>query len=170
MARKTILKQILEPLIVVAAALYFVIDALVLSILKPLLKRLGRLRLLQLVASWIASLGPYPTLALFVIPLAVLEPVKPVGGYLIATGHVVNGILLLTAGEVLKIVIVERIFHIGRDKLMTIPAFAWAYTFVSGWLTWLQQLPPWQAVKRRFADVARWVRRLKPRRRVRSFL
>ena len=30
--------------------------------------------------------------------------------------------------EVLKITIVERIFHIGRDKLMTVNAFAWAYT------------------------------------------
>ena len=61
--------------------------------------------------------------------------------------------------EVLKITIVERIFHIGRDKLMTVNAFAWAYNFVSWWLTWIQALPPWQAVKRSF-DVIRWVHKL----------
>ena len=30
-------------------------------------------------------------------------------------------------GELLKLVLVERLFHLTRDKLMRIPAFAWAY-------------------------------------------
>lgn len=169
MRARTVLKKIFEPLVVVAATLYFVIDALVLSILRPLLRRFADLVLFRSIASWIASLGPYPTLALFVVPLAVLEPVKPVAAYLIATGHVVSGVLLLVIGEILKIVIVERIFHMGRDKLMTIPAFAWTYNFVMGWLDWLRALPPWQAVQRRFADVRRWARGWRRRWRARSY-
>ena len=158
---RTILKTIFEPLVVVAAAIYFVIDALVLSILKPLLMQIAKLKFFQFIAWWIASLGRYPTLALFVIPLALLEPVKPLSAYLIASGHFTNGMLVLAVGEVLKITLVERIFYIGRDKLMTIKAFAWAYNFVLGWLTWVQGLPPWQAVKYSFDDFIHWAYKLK---------
>jgi hypothetical protein len=49
---------------------------------------------------------------------------------------------------VFKITIVERIFQIGRPKLMMLGAFAWTYNFVTEWLTWVEALPPWQAVKR----------------------
>ncbi|HEY5504016.1 MAG TPA: hypothetical protein VIK28_02570 [Sedimentisphaerales bacterium] len=161
MMHRTILKTIFEPLIVVAAAIYFVIDALALSILKPFLRQIAKLKLFRFIALWIASLGPYPTLVLFVIPLALLEPVKPFSAYLIASGHFIDGMVVLVLGEVLKIIIVERIFYIGRDKLMTIKAFAWTFNFVSGWLTWVQTLPPWQAVKQNFDDFIHWAHKLK---------
>src|SRR4249919_3939569 len=43
MKDRTILKTILEPFVIVAAALYFVIDALALSSLKPLLRKIANL-------------------------------------------------------------------------------------------------------------------------------
>ena len=150
MKYRTIPKTILEPFVIVAAALYFVIDALALSSLKPLLTKIANSKLFKFIAQWIASLGPYPTLALFVVPLVLLEPIKPFSAYVIASGHFLFGVLVLVFGEVLKITIVERIFHIGRDKLMTIKAFAWIYNFAFGWLTWLQALPAWQSVKHNF--------------------
>jgi hypothetical protein len=151
----------LKPLVAVAAAIYFVIDALVLAILKPLLKRLTDLKLFEFVALWITSLGPYPSLAIFLIPLILLEPIKPVAAYAIASGHFVSGVLILVIGELLKIMIVERIFHVGRPKLMTIRAFAFAHDFVVGWVTWVQALPPWPAIKRGFADIGLWMRKIK---------
>lgn len=156
-------KTILEPVVAVFAAAYFLFDALFLSILRPLLKRVAHLKFFQLVTAWIETLGPYSTLAVFLIPVIVLEPIKPVSAYLVASGHLVNGILILVLGEALKITIVERIFHIARPKLMTIEAFARTYAFVVGWLTWAQGLPPWLAVKRKFADIGRWARKLHPR-------
>ena len=157
---RTILKAFLEPFVIVLAAVYFVIDALALSILKPLLRKIANLKLFKFIASWIASLGPYSTLALFVVPLVLLEPVKPLSAYFLASGHVTFGVLVLIIGEILKITIVERIFHIGRDKLMTIKAFAWIYNFASEWLTWLQALPPWQSVKHKFDDFIHWAHKL----------
>ena len=170
MTHRTILKTIFEPLVVVAAAVYFVIDAVALSILKPLLRKIENLKVFQLIASWVASLGPYPTLVLLVIPFVLLEPIKPFSAYLIASGNFINGMLVLVLGEVLKIIIVERIFYIGRDKLMTINAFAWTYSFISGWLTWIQALPPWQAVKLNFDGFIHWTRKLKHNERGRGFL
>ena len=76
---------------------------------------------------WIRSLRPYPSLALFSVPVIILEPVKPVAAYLAATGQLVSSVVTLVVGEVLKLVLVERLFSLIRDKLLKIPAFAWAY-------------------------------------------
>ncbi len=42
----------------------------------------------------------------------------PIGLYLVASGNVIDGTVLIGVGEIVKITIVERIFHAGRDKLM----------------------------------------------------
>ncbi len=160
MTHRTILKTIFEPFVIVLAAIYFVIDALALSILQPLLRKIANLNLFRFVARWIASLGAYPTLALFLVPLVLLEPIKPFSAYIIASGHFMFGVMALILGEILKITIVERLFHIGRAKLMTIKAFAWIYNFVFGWLTWLQAMPTWQSVKRNFDDFIHWVHKV----------
>jgi hypothetical protein len=157
---RRILKGIFKPLVVVVAAIYFVIDALILAALRPLLKRILHLRLFRLIERWIESLGPYSTLAIFLGPLILLEPAKWIGAYLIASEHFKSGSLVLVLGEVLKILIVERVFHIGRPKLMTIKWFAWIYGVVTGWLTWLKALPPWQAVRRNFLKWVQWMRKL----------
>jgi hypothetical protein len=169
MKNRTILKTIFEPFVILVAAVYFVIDALALSILKPFLRKISNLQVFKFIARWIASLDPYPTLALFVVPLVLLEPIKPFSAYIIASGHIIFGVAVLTLGEVLKVTIVERIFHIGRDKLMTIKAFAWIYNFAFGWLAWLQALPPWQSVKHNFDDFIRWARKLNRDDRARGF-
>jgi hypothetical protein len=80
--------------------------------------------------------------------LIVLEPIKPVGLSLVASGNVIDGTVLIGVGEIAKITIVERIFHAGRDKLMTIPAFAWAYARVMTLRTYLETLAVWQAMLR----------------------
>ena len=107
-------------------AFYFLINAIFFSLIRPLGTWLSKLPIFRWIGILIRSLGPYPTLALFAVPL-ISEPVKPVGLYLIASGNVIDGTVLIGAGEIAKITIVERIFHAGRDKLMTIPAFAWSY-------------------------------------------
>jgi hypothetical protein len=139
----------LKPVVIAFAVLYFLIDALFFALIKPLGTWLSKLRVFARVGSWVRSLGPYPTLALFVIPFVVLEPIKPVGLYLIASGKVIDGTLLIGVGEVAKITIVERLFQVGRDKLMTIPAFARCYEFVMSLRAYLEALPVWQAMLKR---------------------
>jgi hypothetical protein len=51
------------------AVLYFLIDALFFALIKPFATWLSKLRIFARVGSWIRSLGPYSTLALFVISL-----------------------------------------------------------------------------------------------------
>src|SRR3954466_8369795 len=135
-----------KPIVVVFAAFYFLIDAIFFSLIRPLGTWLSKLPIFRRIGSWIRSLGPYPTLALFAVPLIVLEPVKPVGLYLIASGNVIDGTVLIALGEIAKITIVERIFHAGRDKLMTIPAFAWCYERLMALRAHLESLAVWQAM------------------------
>jgi len=123
------------------AVIYFVLDAVFLGILKPFLDWLGRQPVLIRTGRWIKSLGPYPSLFLLGIPVVVLEPLKPLGFYVMATGHPLQGSAILAGAEVAKIVVVERLFRISRDKLLTIRWFAWGYRLVAGWLG-SARLPP----------------------------
>jgi hypothetical protein len=152
--------RLLGPIVAVAAIIYFLIDAFFLALIRPIAQALARLRLFSSLAGWVGSLGPYPTLALFLVPVAVLEPAKPVGAYLMATGHVSYGVLVIATAEVFKITVIERLFHFSRDKLMSIRAFAWGYSWITYWLDCLRAQPIWQATLTRFTDIKNAARRL----------
>jgi|SRR3954470_6032472 hypothetical protein len=148
---RRLLKRLATPIVLVFAIAYFVIDALFVSIIRPILAHLERLPVFARIDRWIRTLGPYPSLALFLVPVILLEPVKPVGLYLIAEEHFISGVTLIVLGEILKITVVERLFHINKDKLLSIRAFALVYFFVMKWLDRLKALPPWQWVRRQVA-------------------
>ncbi len=123
--------------------------------------------------NWIVSLRPYPTLLLFAVPVVLLEPVKPLAVYLAGTGHVVVGATVFVIGELLKLVLVERLFSISRDKLMSIPAFAWAYGKYRAVTDWVMSLEAWQNARRwtriaqyRFRRIIRELRALQNSRRL----
>jgi hypothetical protein len=98
--------------------------------------------------AWIASLRPYPTLALFVVPVIILEPAKPLAAYLTATDHVISGLTVLVVGEILKLVLIERLFSVSRDKLMSIRAFAWCYDKLRQAHDWIESLEAWRLMRR----------------------
>jgi uncharacterized protein len=140
--------RVLSPVVAILAFLYFLVDALFLPPLRLLGRWLGGFDVFSRLGAWIRTLGPYQTLALFLVPLIILEPVKPVAAYLATKHQYTQSIAVLVIGEILKVTIVERLFHVGRPKLMMIPAFAWTYNYVMAWYAWFEALPPWQAVKR----------------------
>jgi hypothetical protein len=154
--RRIDVNRIVKPFVVVLAAIYFLADAIFATIAHPLARWIGEHWVLTRLRSWIRSLRPYPALALFAVPLIILEPVKPVAAYLAATGHVELGLTVLVVGEILKLVLVERLFCINRDKLMSIPAFAWAYGKYRLARDWLEATEAWQMVRRwsRIAKIA----------------
>jgi ABC-type transport system involved in cytochrome bd biosynthesis fused ATPase/permease subunit len=125
---------------------------------RPIARWVSELRLFARLRGWIVSLGPYPTLVLFAVPLIVLEPVKLVAAYLVGTGFFASGMALLAGGELLKLVLVERLFNLSRDKLMSIPAFAWAYRHYRQAVDWVQATEAWQMVRRVSLIVKRAVR------------
>lgn len=140
--------RILTPATYVLATVYFLVDAVFMPIARPVADWFAERRLLDGLRAWIKSLRPYPALALFAVPVLVLEPVKPVAAYMAATGHLVSSVSVLIAGELLKLVLIDWLFSLSRDKLMSIPAFAWAYGKFRLAKEWLESSEAWQTVRR----------------------
>ena len=130
------------------AAIYFLVDAVFFTLFEPVLRRLADYWDFEGVRAWIVSLRPYPALALFIVPVILLEPVKPLAAYLTATGHIVGGLTVLIVGELLKLSLIERLFRVSRDKLMSIPVFAWCYDKFCQGQDWVISLQAWQLVRR----------------------
>ena len=141
------MNRILKPVTYMLAAAYFLVDAVFIAVAKPVSDWVAKHLVVRKLRAWIRSLRPYPSLALFSVPVIILEPVKPVAAYLAATGQIMSGVLTLIIGELLKLVLVERLFSLTRDKLMKIPAFAWAYARFQRAIAWLEATEAWQAIR-----------------------
>jgi hypothetical protein len=148
------LKRIGNLIVFAIAIVYFLLDAIFATIAIPLSRWIGAHWAFARIHRWILSLRPYPTLLLFVVPLIVLEPAKPLAAYLVGTGHCMIGLAILAIAEILKLVFIERLFSISRDKLLSIPAFAWGYGKYSAAKTWLTSLEAWR-VSMRWVCIAR---------------
>jgi hypothetical protein len=140
--------RILKPVTYVLAAVYFLVDAVFMAVARPVSNWIARRLVFRRLRVWIRSLPPYASLALFSVPVMILEPVKPLAAYLAATGQWLVGAVTLIVGELLKLVLVERLFSLTRDKLMTIPAFAWAYGKFQDMRAWLEATEAWRTIRR----------------------
>jgi hypothetical protein len=142
----------------VLATAYFVVDGLFSYVTRPIAVWMGKMRVLQRARRWIVSLRPYPSLALFAVPVIILEPVKPLAVYLAATGHFAAGAITFTTGEVLKLTCVERLFVLNRTKLLSIPAFATAYGYWRCMMDALEAMEVWKVSRRLVSEAAHILR------------
>src|SRR6516162_3315055 len=141
------MKRILKGLTYIAAGLYLLVDAIFMTIAKPIANWIDKHLPLRKLRDWIRSLPPYQSLALFSVPVIVLEPVKPIAAYLAGTGQVLSGAVTFIFGELLKLVLVERLFSLTREKLMRIPAFARLYGWYSQAMAWLKATEAWRTLE-----------------------
>lgn len=147
----------------VLAFAYFLVDALFVGVAMPIGRWLAKHLPLKGLRAWIQSLPPYPSLALFSVPVIVLEPVKPVAAYLAATGQFLAAAATFLVGELLKLVLIERLFSLTRNKLMKIPAFVWAYRHYEQAIGWLKSTAAWQAILALKSVIAEQIRRWRMR-------
>ena len=142
------MRRIFKSAVFLMAAVYFLVDVVLFVLAKPVLRWVAGCWVFESLRAWIMSLGPYPTLALFIVPVVLLEPVKPAAAYLTATGHFAQGLVVLVVGELLKFLLIERLFRLSREKLMSIPAFAWCYDKFCQAQDWVVSLRAWQLARR----------------------
>jgi hypothetical protein len=93
----------------------------------------------QLVA-FLARLGPYPTLAVFVVPAIAILPLKIAALALIAHGHVIGGLVVIFLAKTLALGVSAFLFDHCRDKLLTIDWFARFYALVLRVRAWAHDL------------------------------
>lgn len=138
---------IVQPIAYTLAAIYLLTDSIFTGLAKPIADWVASHLALRRLRAWIRSLPPYPSLALFSVPLVLLEPVKPVAAYLAATGQVLSAALVFVTGELLKLVLVERLFSLTRTKLMKISTFVWAYGHYKIAMDWMKTTEAWRRMR-----------------------
>src|SRR3984957_13143586 len=132
----------------ILATVYFVVDGVFSYVTQPVSEWIAKKKPFQRARIWMSSLRPYPSLALFSVPVILLEPAKPFAGYLIGTGHFFAGAVTFIMAEVLKLTFVERLFQLNRTKLLSIPAFAWGYRYWRHMMDVVESREVWKASRR----------------------
>jgi hypothetical protein len=144
------------PLLALAVLVVLVDDAFR-AVVVPAVRALARLRLVQRLEAAIARLPAYGVLALFLVPLAILEPLKIYGLFLFGEGRFIAGILVFVVAKVVGLGLAERLFAIGREKLLSIGWFCACYRLVIAVRDvvhdWLEKTSFWPRVKRLAAAI-----------------
>jgi hypothetical protein len=112
--------------------LYVVLDSIVTPVVRPLLGWVARLRFVIRLQDIVAALPPYAILVLLAVPFAFAEPAKIYALYLMTEGHFSTGLVTISMAYLVSLLVVERIYHAGREKLKTIPWFAKLMDWLTG--------------------------------------
>jgi hypothetical protein len=108
------------------AGVVIVADAAARPFYRPLVERVAGMRAIKAMEAFVARLPRAVILVLFAVPFLVAEPLKVLALVMIAAGAVVPGLLLLLVSYLATFLIVERIYHAGREKLRSYRWFDWA--------------------------------------------
>jgi hypothetical protein len=103
---------------------------------RPLAEALGRLarwRPWAILESLIIRLPPYAALVVFVLPSALLLPLKFLALLLITKGQLVLAGLLFATAKIVATALVARLFILTQPALMQIGWFAWGYDTFMPW-------------------------------------
>ena len=99
---------------------------------------------------FLKGLGPYQSLSILSVPLAIVEPLKLVALFVIGGGHFIAGVLVMICAYAGSLFITERLFVVLKPKLLTLPwfAFAWRWfvTVRDKLISWLRRT--WTRVRR----------------------
>ncbi|MEO8756707.1 MAG: hypothetical protein ABI398_02985 [Devosia sp.] len=159
-----VMRVIVRAIATIVVVIWSVFDEVLFRPLRPVVAWLSRLRLFETIGGLIARTPPYGVLLLLAVPFVLIEPLKVVALYLIATGVFIRGVLLLIFSYVLSIFTLDRIYHTGHSQLMKIVWFA----RIMGWIGgirdrafgWVKATPAWLAAAATARAVRDWFRSL----------
>jgi hypothetical protein len=144
--------------ILIVATAYFVVDGVLSYVTRPIAVWIAKRNLFERARLWAVSLRPYPALALLAVPVIILEPAKPLAGYLMGIGHFGAGAITFVTAEVLKLTFVEQLFQLNRKKLLSIPAFALGYQYWRQMMDLMESMEVWKASRRLAENAAHLLR------------
>ena len=90
---------------------------------------------------FVRNLGPYQSLALLLVPLSVVEPLKLIAVAVAGEGHWIAGTAMVAGAYAVSVLFIERLFRLVKPKLLTLHWFArlWRWFVdlrgrLAGWL------------------------------------
>jgi hypothetical protein len=95
-------RHVARAAVLTVAVLYFLIDLIFLSVVRPLRRRIMALSWMRRSREWVGHLNRYAALLLLLVPWLILEPIKPIGFLLFSHKHHLAATLLIIGGEVVK--------------------------------------------------------------------
>jgi len=140
--KRSLPARFLLALLRVVLTVLIVIDEIARPFYRPLIDWFASLRIVARMEAWIARQSRLAILALLAVPFAVAEPLKLLGLVMMADGRARTGLVVFAFAHLVSFLLVERIYHAGRDKLLTY-----------GWLAWIMGLLA--GLRRRALD---WIR------------
>lgn len=124
-SERSLLKRGLLAALRAVLTVFIVLDELLRPLYRPLLRRLARLRVMRRLEEAVAALPRPLVLLALAIPFAIAEPLKLFGLLLFARGQFWAGLVVTAFAHLMSFVFVERIYHAGREKLLSYRWFAW---------------------------------------------
>jgi hypothetical protein len=155
---RQVLRYVARAILLTVVFLYFLIDLIVLSAIRPLRRRLLALKWVTRLRDWVGGLNRYAALLLLAVPWLLLEPIKPIGFLLFAHRHHFAATLLIVVGEVVKLTLFEQLFDMTRPKLMSFRWFAVCYIRWRETIEYLRSFPVWRRMLGLCHTVRAWVR------------
>jgi len=156
------MRRLLRPLFILLA-LVFLLESWLWDRLAPVVAFLVDLipwrRLKARLAATIEHLPPAATLIVFVVPVALLFPIKLLGLWLLAHGHWLTAIGTLVLAKLVGLGVTAFVFDVTRDKLLQLAWFRWLYEHVLALRDWAHALV--EPIKRR---IKVWLWLFRPRR------
>ena len=138
--RESTWQLLLLPLRLIITVLV-VVSEIARPVYRPLVNWFASLSIVEHFGELVGSLPRAVILVLFIVPLAIAEPQKIYALFVIARGHVIPGLVIIALAYLMSFLLVERLFHAGREKLLTY-----------GWLRWIMD---------RVLTVRNWVSEMK---------
>ncbi len=121
-------------------AVLVIISEIARPIYRPLVNWFASLSIVKHFGELVGSLPRGVILVLFVVPLAIAEPLKVYALVIIARGHVISGLVIIALAYLMSFLLVERLFHAGREKLLTYAWLRWIMDRVAIIRSWVAEL------------------------------
>jgi hypothetical protein len=151
----------------VIVVIYIALDELGRFVFRPFNRWLNSLSLVAKAEAWIAGCPPYVVLVLLVVPFGIAEFVKLFAVLAMSTGHFVTGVVIFILAYIVSLLVVDRIYHAGRAKLLQIAWFArlmdWLVSLRDSFLAWARETAVWQKAHAMMAATKAWGAQLKRR-------
>ena len=162
MFRRFLKKLFMPPMVILAAAIMF-FEEWLWEHLTAVMAWVARARIFRWLEARLAVLPPYAAMAVFIVPGAMLLPVKIAALFLMTRGHAGAGLLIILAAKIIGTAIVARIFTVCRPALLTVRWFRRLYEGIVRLKTRLynaiKAMPAW-------ATAVRWKNAIKARLRI----
>jgi len=128
---------------------------------------LARIPLFAALERLVPRLDARLVLLLFLVPIALLFPVKLTALWLIGTGHAISGLALIIAAKMVGTAFSARLYTIAQPRLMELPLFVRLHALVTRLIArahaYLDATPAWQAARRAVASAKQSLRAFRAR-------